>query len=209
MEYATTGFLLSLSLCLELGLVNIAVVRTGVLSGFRPALLMGLGSSIGDLIYASIAFTSINILLDSIIVRWFLWIVGSIVLLYLAADMIKKSFNRTDKLIFSKTGYRKKHGSFITGFGLALSSPSAILWFMTIGGSLIATSTDNSLESIVLFFIGFFIAGILWAFALALLSSKMGEKVGDRFNFYFSWASACIFLYFAAFVFYNGYTTLI
>ncbi len=46
------GFLLSLSLCADLGVVNVAMVRAGLTHGMRAALVLGLGSCVGDMLYA-------------------------------------------------------------------------------------------------------------------------------------------------------------
>jgi L-lysine exporter family protein LysE/ArgO len=47
-----TGFLLCLSLCMDLGIVNVAILRAGVNRGFLPSFMIGVGSSFGDLTYA-------------------------------------------------------------------------------------------------------------------------------------------------------------
>ena len=45
------GFLLALSLCLDLGLVNIVTLRVSLARSGTAAFLLGLGSVVGDLIY--------------------------------------------------------------------------------------------------------------------------------------------------------------
>jgi L-lysine exporter family protein LysE/ArgO len=42
MELFISGFLLSLSLCLDLGIVNVAIIKTGIEKGFLPSLHIGL-----------------------------------------------------------------------------------------------------------------------------------------------------------------------
>jgi len=74
-----SGFALSLSLCLDLGTVNVAIVREGVSRGFWPSFLVGVGSSFGDLTYAVLATTGVALLLGVPAVRWMLWIGGSVV----------------------------------------------------------------------------------------------------------------------------------
>ena len=49
------GFFLSLSLCLDIGLVNVAMISLTLSHGFKPGFWLGLGSCIGDLIYAALA----------------------------------------------------------------------------------------------------------------------------------------------------------
>ena len=47
------GFFLSLSLCLDIGLVNVAMISLTLSHGFKPGFWLGLGSCVGDLIYAA------------------------------------------------------------------------------------------------------------------------------------------------------------
>ena len=46
------GFFLSLSLCLDIGLVNVACISLTLSHGFRPGFWLGIGSCFGDLAYA-------------------------------------------------------------------------------------------------------------------------------------------------------------
>jgi L-lysine exporter family protein LysE/ArgO len=209
MELFISGFLLSLSLCLELGLVNLAVTRIGVQHGYFPSFIMSIGSCFGDLIYAFIALFGIHLILDYIVFRWFLWIAGSFMLLYLSIDMIKKTFipNQSQESLIEHR--ESNHTYFVRGFTLALSSPSAILWFASVGGSIIASTADNSTGSIIWFFSGFFLAGVVWSIILAFISSYIGDKMGAKIYRYFSFISAAIFLYFCVIVFTNGFSTLL
>lgn len=50
MSPATNGFLLSLSLCLDIGIVNIAMMTAAMQRGYWTGLWLGMGSCIGDLI---------------------------------------------------------------------------------------------------------------------------------------------------------------
>ena len=58
-ELFITGFLLSLSLCLDLGIVNVAAFSTAATRGARPAFVLGVGSCFGDLAYAVIAMLGV------------------------------------------------------------------------------------------------------------------------------------------------------
>lgn len=60
MEVFFTGFLLSLSL--DLGIVNLAILKTGFENGFRASLWVGIGSSLGDILYALLTVVGISYL---------------------------------------------------------------------------------------------------------------------------------------------------
>ena len=54
MEF-TSGFLLSLSLCLDIGVANIAMITLAMQRGYFQGFALGLGTCVGDLIYAVLA----------------------------------------------------------------------------------------------------------------------------------------------------------
>lgn len=207
-----SGFLLSLSLCLDLGMVNVALLRAGVHRGAIPAFMMGVGSSFGDLLYAVLSMIGISFLLENLIFRWGLWIGGTIILLYMTWSMARELF-RPKKIELGSGEESKSSKSlvkdFVSGLGLALASPSAILWFATIGGSVIASSSGASEASLVQFFGGFFSASIVWSIFMAYLASQGGKLMGPKLIRGFSFLSALLFLYFAGKVFLNGYQTLL
>ncbi len=204
-----SGFLLSLSLCLDLGMVNVSLLRTGVQRGFLPALMVGLGSGLGDMIYAVLSMAGITFLLQHLVVKWVLWLGGSAVLLWMSWQIIRETRKPKEINLDSAITVRSPIKDFSWGIGLALASPSAILWFATIGGSVIASSQDGSQASLLLFLGGFFLASIVWSVVMAFLAAQGGRMMGPRLIRGFSVASTVLFLFFACKVFYNGYQTLL
>ena len=206
-----SGFALSLSLCLDLGTVNIAIVREGISRGFWPSFLVGVGSTFGDLTYAVLATTGVALLLGIPAVRWALWIGGTIALLYFTIQMIRADLKpkSLDAAAADDGPGRSLPRSFFWGWGLAIASPTAILWFATVGGSVIAKSPAQGAQALAAFLAGFFAAGIAWSFAMALLSAVSGRRLGPAFVRAVSFLSAALFLYFAVEVFLDGYRSFV
>jgi len=200
-----SGFLLSLSLCLDLGLVNVAIVRTALSRGSRAGFLVGVGSCVGDLVYFVAALAGVGALMRWAPFRWTIWIGGTLVLLVLAAKMLREVL-QPRQLAFDDAGAPRKRAAQLFGWGLALAlaSPTAILWFAAVGGSVIAAS-GGARSQLVPFAGGFFAAGIVWsavvAGAAALLQRVGGQKVARALAL----VSALLFLYFAAVVFVRGW----
>ncbi|MFH1214421.1 MAG: LysE family transporter [Candidatus Neomarinimicrobiota bacterium] len=211
MELFNLGFVLAISLCLDLGIVNLAIIKSAVDKGFRPALNIGLGSTLGDLIYASMALYGITLLLNFTAVRWILWIFGTLVLLFFCFKTLSQSFTKPNITEGGPmfTGNESSGRYFLYGTGLALSSPTAIIWFMTVGGGLIAAQSVHSRSAIFYFLSGFGLASVIWSFGLAFVSYKGGRLMGRRFKQIFSLISAAIFLILAALIFIDGYKTLL
>lgn len=213
MELFWSGFLLSLSLCLDLGIVNVAAMRVGVQHGARASFALGAGSCCGDLVYAGLALAGVAAALELPAVRWILWIGGSAVLVWLCGKAVLDARPRgssrlpTDRDAAPDTS-TSLIGHFMYGVALALSSPSAILWFATVGGAVIATTASGSREAAIWFFTGFFLSGLAWSLVVAVAASH-GRRFGPRFERAFAIASAVIFAVLAINVFLDGYRTLI
>jgi L-lysine exporter family protein LysE/ArgO len=204
------GFLLSLSLCLDLGIVNVGILRVAAQRGGTPAFLVGLGSGVGDLAYALLSVTGIALLLALPGVRWVLWLGGSAVLLFLAARMMREVF-RPHPVAVDEPIPAEKLASpardFAWGTALALASPSAILWFAAVGGSVIATYGGD--RAVLLpFLCGFWVAGVLWSAGLAYGAGALRGVLGSRLVQGLSLASAALFAFFAAKVFLDGWRDL-
>ncbi len=211
MEIFNLGFVLAFSLCLDLGIVNLAIIKTAIEKGFRPALNIGLGSTLGDLIYAALALYGISLIMDITLVRWILWICGTSVLLYLCYKTFSQSFYKTNRSVNEDDNVSNKTTEhyFLYGTGLALSSPTAIIWFMTVGGGLIAAQPVHSRSAVLFFLCGFGLASVIWSFFLAFVSYKGGRLMGPHFRQIFSLISAAIFLILAVLIFIDGYKTLL
>lgn len=202
MNAAWTGFILSLSLCLDLGIVNVAVLRTAVKQSGHVAFVLGVGSTLGDMIYFTMAVLGAATLGAWAPFRLGLWLFGSTVLLWLTWKMTRaalypKAFDLSEAA--SNMSYRT---ALTAGIGLALASPTAILWFAAVGGSVIASTAGHG--KLWAFASGFGAAGILYSAALAYGAAALRHVAGTTFVRMISLASALLFLYFAARVFFAG-----
>jgi len=211
------GFLLSLSLCLDLGMVNTALINTGLRAGTRPAFLVGLGSCFGDLFYAVLSLCGLALLFSYTPVRWVLWIGGGAVLLWLSWRMGRAAWlaaRQPGAAAGPATGVAaaaewSARSELLRGLGMALASPTSLLWFAAVGGAIIAHSTDGSTWMNGLFLVGFFLGGLAWSSFLALLAGRGRQLLGQRLVLYCNAASALLFGYFAVSVIADGYHTLL
>jgi L-lysine exporter family protein LysE/ArgO len=205
-ELFAAGFLLSLSLCVDLGVVNIAVVRAGLTQGLSAALYIGFGSCIGDMIYAVGSLSLITLLLAHREVRIALWLGGSAVLLWLAVKMLRETWHPRQLSVAQQAdaGIARPMQEFARGVTLALSSPTAILWFAAVGGSVIAAHAKGT-AALLPFLSGFFVAGVCWTLLIATLTGYAHRRLSTKFIRALAFTSAILFSYFAVVVFLNGY----
>lgn len=199
-----TGFLLSLSLCLDLGIVNLAILRTALRQGGAAGFLIGLGSCAGDLVYFTLAVFGAAALLQWAFFRWALWLLGTGVLLFLAWRMVREVLHpkTLDRAEAPPLAEQAPSGLLATGAALALASPTSILWFAAVGGSVIASlGTDRA--SLWEFASGFALGGLAWSALFAYAAAGL-RRLGSRLVRALSLLSALLFLYFAAVVFLHG-----
>ncbi|MEY8772814.1 LysE family translocator [Erwinia sp. ACCC 02193] len=202
----SNGFLLSLSLCLDIGIANIAMITLAMQRGYFHGFWLGMGTCVGDLTYALLALAGMAVLLQYEAVRWILWIGGGAMLVWFAGKMLFAAFRKASELNVSETHqYRPLLREFGRGVVLAMSSPTAILWFATVGGALISRMGQHSVTATSWFLSGFFIAGMFWTCVLCLVGSFGGRLLGQRLLKYSYIASALIFSYFALYVIVSGY----
>jgi L-lysine exporter family protein LysE/ArgO len=201
----SSGFLLSLSLCLDLGIVNVAILRTALRSGGMAAFLVGLGSSLGDLIYFSLSAAGAAALLAWAPVRWTLWILGTIVLLVLALRMAREVLRPHPLALNAGADAPRRTPLRLVGYGmsLALASPTSILWFAAVGGAAIA-SIGGGRGQVVWLTIGFALATVLWSALLAFAIASSRRLLGATLVRALSALSALLFLYFAVRIFLDG-----
>jgi len=206
----STGFLLSLSLCLDIGIANIAMITLAMQRGYFQGFWLGVGTCVGDLIYAVLAMAGMAVLLQFDVVRWIIWIGGGALLVGFTIKMLLSAFRNLNDIDTTLSAPRRSMWrEFRHGIVLAMSSPTAILWFATVGGALISRFGQQSITGSALFLSGFFLAGIAWTAALCLVGSLGGRLLGQKLLRYSYMASALIFAYFALYVIVSGYKEFI
>jgi L-lysine exporter family protein LysE/ArgO len=205
------GFLISLTLCFDLGLVNVAMIKTGMERGFRASFWIGFGSCFGDLTYMALALMGLAFVFQILLVKWALWIFGTLILSYLTYKMLRETLRPH---MFETSGlqvpvYGRSAGKdFRFGIAAALSSPTAILWFAAVAGPIAAGMEIRSRAVLAGFMFGFFTAGLIWSIFIAAVSSRTGKWLGSAFVRGVSLVSGGLFLYFAIRVFVDGWQVL-
>jgi L-lysine exporter family protein LysE/ArgO len=199
LELFATGFLLSLSLCLDIGVVNIALINTAIRNGVRAAALFALGSCIGDLLYAITSLLGIGLLLRYESVKLVLYATGTVVLVAMSGMAVRAAMHASidGELAVEKMPVDPRR-MFLYGLGVTLASPSAIIWFAAVGGSLIAQSGADTPVSLFALLSGFFVAGASWCVFVIGIAAYGGRALGPRFRQACHLISALMFLYFAA-----------
>jgi len=194
--------MLSLSLCLDLGIVNVAILRTALQQGGHVAFALGVGSAVGDMVYFTMAVLGAATLAAWRPFRFCLWVFGSVTLLWMAWRMIHAVLHPKALDLSEPAGRLGYRTALLTGIGLAVASPTSILWFAAVGGSVIASSARQG--KLVAFAGGFGLGGVMFSTTLAYGAAALRRVGGTVFVRMISFASAILFLYFAVRVFLAG-----
>lgn len=153
------------------------------------------------------------VLLQFEAVRWIVWIGGGAVLLFLTWKMAREAIappaDADDRAGDAPAPRASARRSFVRGLLLAMSSPSAILWFAAVGGALIAKAGATTPATASVFLSGFFLGGLAWTLFICTLASHGRKRAGAGLMRACHVASALLFAYFSYSVIVGGYRDLI
>jgi chemosensory pili system protein ChpE len=169
------GIGLGLVFCATPGAVNTASLRRGLARGFRPALLVQLGSLTGDLLWAVIALSGTAFLARNRAFALLLGIVGALFLLRQAASAFVAAAQGSQ----AHESEQRSGSDFVVGTLFSLTNPFAIAFWLGLGASA-AASAQGSTAAAAVFFVGFFLGAVLWCTAFAALVSAGRRFVTRR-----------------------------
>lgn len=157
-----------LAFCASPGAVFSETLRRGLSGGFRPALLVQLGSLIGDALWAVIGLSSLALLLTQDSVRLPLTLASAVYLAWLGVQSLRDAWRppQVDEQALAQQG----PAAFGAGALLSLSNPKNLVFWGALGGALAGIVEGTPSEAqLAVFFAGFMLASLLWCFICAAL----------------------------------------
>lgn len=160
------AMLFGLAFCASPGAVFSETLRRGLTGGFRSALLVQLGSLIGDAVWALIGLTGLVLLLTEDGVRLPLTFACAAYLAWLGVQGLRDAWRPPAQ----ETDHAPGRNAFGAGALLSLSNPKNVVFWGALGSALagIVEGTPSS-QQMVVFFAGFMVASLLWCFVCAAL----------------------------------------
>ncbi len=177
------AFGIGLAFCAPPGAVTAEAVRRGIARGFRAALLLELGSLIGDATWATIALGGAAALVQNQPARLTLGGVGVALLAYLAFRALRDAWSGalpdledSARLVAARaSGPATRCGDFAAGAALSLTNPLSIAYWLGIGAGSVASLVPQSRPvDVAVFFGGFLVACTLWCFLVAAVVGAPG-----------------------------------
>jgi threonine/homoserine/homoserine lactone efflux protein len=135
---ALTGFISGLLLSVPVGPVNLTIINEGARRGFKWAVLIGLGASVMDVIYCTIAFTGFSSFFGSRIVKTSMEVFSFAFMLFLgvkflsaktviAPTQLGAAASRIEQRIDEKL---HPHSAFMIGFTRVLGNVGVLLFWI-------------------------------------------------------------------------------
>ncbi|HBY96911.1 MAG: LysE family translocator [Ardenticatenaceae bacterium] len=186
MKLIGMGFVMGIAFAAPPGALTVEAIRRGLAgSGFRPALIVGLGSLIGDGLYALLALAGLAALVDRPLPRLAVGAAGTVVLLWLAWATLRQGRDGPPDL---DRGAARGGSEFLSGMAISLTNPFALVFWVSLGGTVAAmVGPDATTDTLVLFFTSFLLGSLLWVFILAGLvhwgQRFLGHLLGRRLTF--------------------------
>lgn len=207
------AFGMGIAFCAPPGMVMSESVRRGLKGGFWSTLRLQLGSLIGDATWAVIGLTGAGLLVQQAVIKSLLMGGGALLLLHLAycgardawygtspqAVNLSAQANAPASLPSSQKlgSWRLSPGAddFVTGALLSLTNPTAVAYWLALGGALeVLGIAHPEPRHYSMFFIGFMIACVVWSFLTSAVIAWGRQLLNPRF---FRWINALCALFLA------------
>ena len=162
------NILLGISLAVPLGPATITIIRSGLKFGFLSALITALGIVTADTTYILLVYLGVSRFVIIPLVKAIIWSFGTITLFYLGFQGIKEVFRQTD---LSQSAVQIDQNFFLVGYAVNISNPIAIVWWLGVFGSILASSTENGSSTTALLYSLTIVIGIMsWHTFLSFLT---------------------------------------
>jgi chemosensory pili system protein ChpE len=159
------------------GPVFAETVRRGIRDGFRSALAVQVGSILGDAVWAVLGLMGVGLLMQLESLRRPVAIAGAAYLLWLARGAWLES--RRDFTV-NATG-KSSHEALQSGILLSLTNPQNVAYWAAMGSALRAVGVAvPTPPDYAVFFAGFVMSSVVWAFVCAALVDRVFGRAGQR-----------------------------
>lgn len=174
-----TAFGLGLLFNAAPGPVFAATVQVGVRGGFKPALAVQLGSIVGDGVWAVVGLAGVGVLLQLEALRLSIGAAGIAYLLWLAWQSWRAS---REEFAVDATTPADTRRAWRSGIALSLTNPQNIGYWAAIGSALAPLGIDEpTLVDYAVYFAGFMLSSVVWAFLFAALVERVLGGAGVRY----------------------------
>ena len=136
---STTGFISGVLLSVPVGPVNLTILNEGARRGFLWAGLIGLGATVMEVIYCTIAFTSFASLFGGRLVKASMELFSFVFMLYLGVRFLLARRLLGNSRIEARIEERlHPHSAFMIGFIRVLGNPGVLVFWIILAANFIS-----------------------------------------------------------------------
>ena len=200
------NILLGLSIAAPIGPASIAILKSGFRGGFVPAITVALGVVSADITYVVVAYFGLARFITIPIVKTLILFFGMLVLAYLGYLTIKDASKPKD---VQASIPRTHKNLYFQGFAVNISNPMAVVWWLGVIGSVLASSTHASNSFVTLLYTLTIVVGIfIWHTGLSIVSHFSKRVFSSSLIKYISIFSGVVLFGFALRFGYNALMSL-
>lgn len=143
---ALTGFVSGLLLSIPVGPINLTIMNEGARRGFKWAALIGLGATVMEVLYCTVAFTGFASLFGNPILKAAMELFSFVFMLFLGIKFVlaksvsepmhlSKAVDQLEERIEEKLN---PHSAFWTGFVRTMANPGVLLFWIILAASFVS-----------------------------------------------------------------------
>lgn len=179
---ALTGFLSGLLLSIPVGPVNLTIINEGSRRGFAWAATIGLGATVMEVLYCTVAFTGFATLFDGHYVKAIMELTSFVFMLYLGVRfLLARQIPGTSRIEERIEERLHPHSAFTTGFVRVMANPGVLLFWILLAANFISREWVSPDLTGKLTCVGGVALGTgLWFFGLSYAVSLGHKRLSER-----------------------------
>lgn len=169
-----TGFIAGFVASFVPGPINVAIINQGARQGFKWALMIGLGSTVMEVVYCAIAFAGFSAMFNQRVIKAALEVVSFLLILYLGLKYLRakaiEDHNPAADRIEQKL---HPHSAFAIGFVQVLGNPGVLLMWIALTASFVAHEwVEPNWEEKMVCLAGVAVGALVWFVGLSFAISR-------------------------------------
>lgn len=209
-QLAISSFVIALSGAMMPGPLLTYVINGSLKKGFIAGPLIITGHAILELILVVLLLSGLSDLFASELFTSSVGIAGGLILVLMAADMIRSSVTKKlslEKELEENPGVKSKvSGLILPGVLVSLANPYWIIWWATIGITYLANAHQQGTIATGAFFVGHISADYAWYIVVAFAISRGRKFLNDSLYRGLIVLFSLVLIYFGGTFFYDGIT---
>lgn len=177
-----TGFISGFIASFVPGPINVAIINEGARRGFKWALLIGLGSTVMEVIYCGVAFAGFSAIFSQRLIKAALEVISFLLMIwlglkYLRARVVEEHNPRADRI----EQKLHPHSAFMVGFVQVLGNPGVLLMWLVLTASFSAHDwVEDTLREKGACLVGVALGALAWFLMLSYAVSRGHRKFSSQ-----------------------------